>query len=144
MPLQQPHPDSAVLDRLTAYLNTSTHASASDVVDLLTSLITDTGRPLLRHTFDIETEVVEDRHGIAAALIHIGSYTIRVAQPTDDHADIVVAITCEDRDDYGLAITVDGRPVLDAMPMTWTSSVPADLQLAPPAERRRTFSTPPR
>ncbi|MEU8001587.1 hypothetical protein AB0B66_10540 [Catellatospora sp. NPDC049111] len=144
MTTEQTHPDTLIVDQLTAFLNRSVDPSGGDVVDLLTSLVCDSGRPLLNHTIELDAEVVEDRYGIATAVVYAGPYTIRITQPADGHADIVVAVTTDDHDDYGLAITVDRRPVLDAMPNTWTSSVPADLQLAPPAVPRHTISRRPR
>ncbi len=98
------------------------------------------GRPLLAETWEFTTDLREDRHGLFTATITAGPYTVRVAQTTDGTGELTVAITSAgdiaDRDDYGLAITVDGRPVLDPMPMTWASSVPAELQWTPRTRRR--------
>ncbi|GAA4259866.1 hypothetical protein [Dactylosporangium darangshiense] len=133
------HPDTVLIDELTAYLNSTHEPSGGDVVDLLDQLIAGSGRPLLNEAWDVTAEVSEDRYGLLTATVTAGPYTIRVAQPTSGPADLHVAITSSDteadRDDWGLAITVDDRPVLDPMPCTWRSTVPADLQLTEETRR---------
>ncbi|MEV4513804.1 hypothetical protein AB0K00_33205 [Dactylosporangium sp. NPDC049525] len=53
----------------------------------------------------------------------------------DLHIDVTSADDEADRDDRGLAITVDRRHVLDPMTHTWRSTVPADLQLTKETRR---------
>lgn len=133
------HPDTAIVDDLTAYLNSTADPSGGDLMDLVGQLIAGSGRPLLNETWDLTAEVSEDRYGLLTATIIAGPYTIRVAQPTAGGADLLVAITSGDTeadgDDWGLAITVDDRPVLDPMPNTWRSTVPPDLQLTKETRR---------
>ncbi len=140
---QQPegerHPDTWIVDELTAYLNSTREPSGADVTDLVCQLIAGSGRPLLNETWDVTAEVTEDRYGLLTATVTAGPYTIRVAQPASGPADLHIAVTSgdteADRDDWGLAITVDDRPVLDPMPCTWRSTVPADLQLTEETQR---------
>jgi hypothetical protein len=130
--IRDEHPDTVLVDMLTAYLNTEHEPSGADIADLVCQLITGSGRPLLAERWELTADVLEDRHGLLTATLTAGAYTIRVGQTTDRTGDLTVAITsadtAADRDDYGLAITVDDRPILDPMPMTWNSSVPSDLQ----------------
>lgn len=131
------HPDTVLVDTLTGFLNRDSEPSGADAVALMMHLIDGSGRPLhTQPTDDVGAEVTEDRYGLYTAVVTVGDVTVRVYQPTDGTADLRVAITTGDGDDYGLAVTVDGRPVLDAMPCTWTSSVPADLQLNTRPKRR--------
>jgi hypothetical protein len=138
-PRDKPHPDTFIVDELTAHLNGTADPSGGDLMDLAGQLIAGSGRPLLNETWDVTAEVTEDRYGLLTATVTAGPYTIRVAQPTTGPADLRVAITSNDteadRDDWGLAITVDDRPVLDPMPTTWRSTVPADLQLTKETRR---------
>ncbi|WP_433616830.1 hypothetical protein ACQP2P_15960 [Dactylosporangium sp. CA-139114] len=133
------HPDTCIVDELTAYLNSTTDPSGADVVSLLSQLITGSGRPLLNETWDFTADVSEDRHGLLTGTVTAGPYTIRVTQPTTGIGDLHVAITSAatdtDRDDWGLAVTVDDRPVLDPMTCTWRSTVPPDLQLTEETRR---------
>ncbi|WP_412749603.1 hypothetical protein [Krasilnikovia sp. M28-CT-15] len=102
----------------------------------MTRLVQGSGRPLLPgETWPVDATVEEDRRGLLTGVLTIGEYTVRVFQPADGSADLHLAVTTADGDDYGLAVTVDGEPVLDAMPGTWTSTVPADLR--PPSTTRR-------
>lgn len=140
-PKDERHPDTSIVDDLTAYLNSTADPSGGDLMDLVGQLIAGSGRPLLNETWDFTAEVTEDRHGLVTATVTAGPYTIRVFQPTSGPADLQVAITSSDtdddadRNDLGLAVTVDDRPVLDAMPITWRSTVPADLQLTEETRR---------
>ncbi|MFG2042201.1 hypothetical protein [Dactylosporangium sp. NPDC048998] len=138
-PGNERHPDTSIVDDLTAYLNSTADPSGADLMDLVGQLIAGSGRPLLNETWDVTAEVSEDRYGLLTATVTAGPYTIRVAQPTTGPADLQVAITSGDtdanRDDWGLAVTVDDRPVLDPMPNTWRSTVPADLQLTKETRR---------
>ncbi|GAA1577238.1 hypothetical protein GCM10009827_118850 [Dactylosporangium maewongense] len=138
-PRDKRHPDTFIVDELTAYLNGTADPSGGDLMDLVGQLIAGSGRPLLNQTWDVAAEVTEDRYGLLTATVTAGPYTIRVAQTTSGPADLCVAITSgdteADHDDWGLAITVDDRPVLDAMPNTWHSTVPADLQLTKETHR---------
>jgi hypothetical protein len=136
----QRHPDTDIVDELTAYLNSTADPSGGDVVELVCQLIAGSGRPLLSaETWDVTAEVSEDRYGLVTATVTAGPYTIRVFQPTNGPADLQVAITSgdgeADRDDWGLAVSVDDRPVLDPMPNTWRSTVPPDLQLTEETSR---------
>lgn len=131
------HPDTILVDRLTAWLNSQDEPSGGDAMELLCSLIADSGRPLLSQTWEVTAEVDYGRYGIATGVVTAGDYTMQVAQPDGDHADLVVEILTDDGDDFGLAVVVNGRTVLEAMPCTWTSSVPQDLQLTPQAPPRR-------
>jgi hypothetical protein len=130
--LEAEHPDTVLVDRLTAYLNSEHEPSGADTLEYLSLLIDSSGRPLLAETWEFTTDLTEDRYGLRTATITAGPFTIRVTQPTDRSGDLTVAITSADtpadRDDYGLSITVDDRPVLDPMTFTHTSSVPPDLQ----------------
>jgi hypothetical protein len=132
------HPDTVLVDRLTAYLNREHEPSGADTLEYLSLLIDGSGRPLLSETWEFTTDLSEDRHGLTTAAITAGSYTIRVAQMPDRSGDLAVTITSADnvadRDDYGLAITVDGRPVLEPMTCTTGTTVPAELQ-----QPRRTY-----
>jgi len=131
------HPDTVVVDTLTAFLNRNDEPSGADTVALLTDLIAHTGRPLhAQPSVDIDADVEQDRYGLFTTVVTAGEITVRVYQPTDGTSDLHVAITTDDGDDYGLAVTVDGQSVLDAMPNTWTSSVPANLQLNTRPPRR--------
>jgi hypothetical protein len=130
------HPDTAIVDELTAFLNRDPEPSGADAVELMSSLIAGSGRPLLTETWPLEAQVSEDRYGIVTATVTAGPYTIRVRQPADGTADLRIEVDSEDGDDYGLAIAVNGRAVLDPMTFTWTSSVPPDLQLTREVRRR--------
>ncbi|MEU7925086.1 hypothetical protein [Micromonospora sp. NPDC049107] len=123
------HPDTMIVDELTAFLNREADPSGADVVELLCGLISGSGRPLIDEAWEIEAEVTETRYGLQVAAVTADKYVVRVYQPTDRSADLRVEVLTEDGDDFGLAVTVDGRPVLDAMTFTWTSTVPPDLQL---------------
>ncbi|MET7397353.1 hypothetical protein ABZS66_28095 [Dactylosporangium sp. NPDC005572] len=133
------HPDSVLVDELTAFLNSTADPSSGDLMDLVGQLIAGGGRPLLNETWDITADVTEDRYGLLTATVTAGPYTIRVSQPTGGPADLHVAITSSGteagRDDWGLAVTVDDRPVLDPMPCTWRSTVPPNLQLTEETRR---------
>ena len=133
------HLDTAIVDELTTFLNRNQEPAGADAISLLCDLVARSGRPLLTDTWPIDTDVDENRYGIATATVTAGTYTIRVCQAGHCDADLRVEITTEDGDDYGLAIRVDGRPVLDPMPCSWrgSSTVPSDLQLTPPADHRR-------
>jgi hypothetical protein len=130
--LEAEHPDTVLVDRLTAYLNSEHEPSGADTLEYLSLLIDSSGRPLLAETWEFTTDLTEDRYGLLTATITAGPFTIRVTQPTDRSGDLTVAITSADppadRNDYGPSITVDDRPVLDPMTFTHTSSVPPDLQ----------------
>ena len=134
------HPDTVLVDRLTAYLNREPEPSGADTLEYLSLLIDGSGRPLLSETWEFTTDLREDRHGLVTATITAGRYTIRVAQIHDRSGDLAVTITSADnpadRDDSGLALTVYGRPVLDPMTCTTGSTVPADLQWTPRTVRR--------
>ncbi|MGI5238712.1 hypothetical protein [Dactylosporangium sp. CA-139066] len=127
-PTGERHPDTAIVDELTAYLNSTTDPSGADLMNLVGQLIAGSGRPLLNETWDVTAEVTEDRYGLVTATVTAGPYTIRVAQPPAGPADLQVAVTSGDTeadgDDWGLAITVDDRAVLDPMPNTWRSTSP--------------------
>lgn len=129
-------PDTLIVDALTAFLNRD-EPSGADTVELLMQLIDRSGRPLLTMpTEDIDAEVREDRYGLRTAYVDVGGMTIRIFQPTTGTADLRIEVDTGDGDDLGLAITVDGRPVLDAMTCTTGSTVPPDLQITPAAPRR--------
>ncbi|MFF5230251.1 hypothetical protein [Dactylosporangium sp. NPDC000521] len=134
------HPDTVLVDEVTAYLNGTHEPSGADVIELLWTLIRRSGRPLLSETWDFTADVTEDRHGLLTATITAGPYTIRVTQPTDDSGELRIDVRSHDdpaeADDFGLAITVDGRPVLDPMTCTWRSTVPSDLQLTEETRRQ--------
>lgn len=134
------HPDTVLVDRLTAYLNREQEPSGADTLEYLSLLIDGSGRPLLSETWEFATDLSEDRHGLVTATVTAGSYTIRVAQTPDSSGDLTLTITSADndadRDDYGLAITVDGRSVLDPMTCTTGSTVPAHLQWTEQTYRR--------
>ncbi|MFK3983084.1 hypothetical protein ACI2K4_22240 [Micromonospora sp. NPDC050397] len=129
------HPDTVILDDLTAFLNREADPSGADVVSLLSALISGSGRPLLDEAWEIDAEVTETRHGLQVAAVTADKYVVRVYQPTDRTADLRVDVSTEDGDDFGLAVTVNGRPVLDPMTFTWTSTVPPDLQLTKETHR---------
>ena len=133
------HPDTVLVDQLTAFLNREHEPSGADLLEYLSLLIDGSGRPVLQETWEFTTDLSEDRHGLLTATITAGSYTIRVTQPTDKSGDLTVTITSadhdDDRDDFGLAITIDGRSVLDPMTCTAASTVPADLQWLSPTLR---------
>lgn len=126
----QRHPDTLIVDQLTALLNRHPEPSGADAVALLCQLIAGSGRPLLAETWLIEVDSTEDRYGIAIATVTAGPYLIRVSQATDGTAELRVDIAVEDGDDHGLAITVNGRSVLDPVPhaRSGTSTVPPDRQ----------------
>lgn len=132
-----PHPDTIIVDHLTAWLNQQTDVSGGDAVDILCELIAASGRPLLNETWDVTADVDEDRYGICTATAEVGAYRIRAAQDPSHDAEVIVSIDTPDGDDFGLAIEVNGRRVLEPMTCTWRSTVPADLQLTPPAPPRR-------
>lgn len=136
------HPDTALVDELTAYLNSTYEPSGADVMALVCQLISGSGRPLLDERWDFDAEVTEDRHGLLTGTLTAGPYTIRITQPTDRSGDLHIEVTTTDPDDpdvqpddFGLAITIDGRRLLDPMPCTWTSTVPSDLQLTEETRR---------
>lgn len=117
------HPDTVLVDTLTAYLNSTFEPRDDDVADLVGQLIARSGRPLLDERWDLEAEVSEDRHGLLTGTLTAGPYTVRVTQPTDGSGDLHVAITSADPTDVtdhpdngGLAITVDGLTVLEPVP----------------------------
>jgi hypothetical protein len=130
------HPDTVIVDALTAFFNRESEPSGADAVELMCALIAASGRPLLTETWPVQADVEEDRYGIATATVHVGPYTVRVGQPADGGGDLRVEVVSDDGDDYGLAIAVNGRAVLDPMTFTWTSSVPRDLQLTKEVHRR--------
>jgi hypothetical protein len=129
------HPDTVIVDQLTMFLNRGWEPSGADAVDLLCGLISGSGRPLLDQAWEIDADVTETRYGLPVATVAADKYVVRVYQPTDRSADLLVEVVTEDGDDLGLAVTVDGPPVLDAMPFTWTSTVPPDLQLTKETRR---------
>lgn len=115
---EQVHPDTVVVDRLTAFLNRDPEPSGADALELMSLLIHGSGRPLLAETWPVEATVSEDRYGIPTATVTAGHYQVRVVQATDDAGDLRVEITDDDGDDVGLAVTVNGRRVLGPMPCT--------------------------
>ncbi|MEV6923972.1 hypothetical protein AB0M46_05590 [Dactylosporangium sp. NPDC051485] len=136
------HTDTALVDELTAYLNSTYEPSGGDLMELVCQLISGSGRPLLDERWDFDAEVSEDRHGLLTGTVTAGRYTIRVTQPTDISGDLHIDVTTTDPDDadaqpddFGLAITIDGRRLLDPMTCTWRSTVPADLQLTEETRR---------
>lgn len=130
-------PDTLIVDALTAFLNRESEPSGADTMQLLMQMIAHSGRPLLTMpTEQIFAEVREDRYGLRTAHVDVGGVTIRIFQPTSGSADLRIEVDTGDGDDLGLAITVNGRPVLDAMTCTTGSTVPSDLQFTPPAPRR--------
>ncbi|WP_306211085.1 hypothetical protein [Actinoplanes sp. RD1] len=132
------HPDTVLVDELTAFLNERSEPSGADTVEVLMQLIAASGRPLLtRPTTDLEAEVELDRYGLMTARVTTDDgTTVQVYQPTSGLADLRIDITTDDGDDLGVAITVNGRPVLDAMTCTTGTTVPHDLQLNGPVRRR--------
>ncbi|WP_020525182.1 hypothetical protein [Catelliglobosispora koreensis] len=132
------HSDTVLVDRLTAWLNEQTEVSGGDAVEVICELIAESGRPLLNETWEVCADVEQDRYGISTAVTEVGGYQVRVGQDPDAAgADVVVSIDTPDGDDFGLAISVNGRRILDPMTCTWRSSVPEDLQITPPAPPRR-------
>jgi len=130
-------PDTMIVDRLTAFLNRDSEPSGADTVELIMQLIQASGRPLLTQpTIEIDAEVREDRYGLYTAVVTADDTTIRIYQPTSGTADLCIEVDTGDGDDLGVAITVNGRPVLDAMTCTTGSTVPAHLQLNSPPRRR--------
>jgi hypothetical protein len=129
------HPDTAIVDAVAAFLNRDPEPSGADALELMSLLVEGSGRPLLPGTWQIDAQVTEDRYGIATATVTAGAYTIRIRQLADRSGDLRVDVVSADGDDYGLAVTVNGRRVLDPMPCTWTSSVPPDLQLTTEVRR---------
>jgi hypothetical protein len=130
-------PDTMIVDRLTAFLNRDSEPSGADTVELIMQLIQASGRPLLTQpTTEIDAEVREDRYGLATALITADDTTIRIYQPTSGTTDLRIEVNTGDSDDLGVAITVNDRPVLDAMTCTTGSTVPTHLQLNNPPRRR--------
>lgn len=131
------HSDTLIVDALTAFLNRESEPSGADTVELVMQLITVSGRPLhTQPTTELQAEVREDRYGLCTAIVEAGDIRIRVYQPTTGNADLRIEVDTGDGDDLGLAITVNGRPVLDAMTCTTGSTVPRDLQLNGPSPRR--------
>lgn len=132
------HPDTVLVDELTAFLNERSEPSGADTVEVLVQLIAASGRPLLTHpTTELDAEVEVDRYGLMTARVTADDgTTVQVYQPTDGLADLRVDITTDDADDLGLAITVNGRPVLDAMTCTTGTTVPHHLQLNGSVRRR--------
>lgn len=116
-------PDTALVDRLTAFLNQEAARSGADTVALLTQLISASGRPLIDEPLDVHTEVTEDRYGLATAAVNIGGVTVRVWQPTDagDPADVRVAIATNYGygEGYRITVTVDDHRIADAIPSRW-------------------------
>ena len=131
------HPDTVIVDVLTAFLNGEHEPSGADTVSLLMQLIDGSGRPLLsRTTTELDAEVRYDRYGLGTAVVTADDTTIRIYQPAGGLADLRIEVDTGDGDDLGLAVTVNGRPVLDAMTCTTGSTVPRDLQLNGPSPRR--------
>jgi hypothetical protein len=129
------HPDTTVMDRLTAFLNRESEPSGGDAVALMMELITASGRPLLTlPTMDVEAAVTEDRHGLYTATITIGGITIRVFQPVDGSADVCLDPPHGYGEPYQFLVTTAGRPVLGPVPLTMTRPVVTDPRLAQPDE----------
>jgi hypothetical protein len=118
-PPDNPHPDTVLVDALTAFLNRDGSPSGADAVNLMTELIAASGRPLLDSTpWALHTEVTTDRFGLATATVTAGPYRIRVHQPTavDAAADLHIAITTGNGHTPAPAITVNGRPAPGPLP----------------------------
>lgn len=129
--------DTLIVDRLTAFLNRDSEPGGADTVELIMQLIQASGRPLLTQpTIEIDAEVREDRYGLYTAVVTADDTTIRIYQPAGGTADLRIEVDTGDGDDLGVAITVNGRPVLDAMTCTTGSTVPTHLQLNSPPRRR--------
>lgn len=122
------HPDTQIVDELTAFLNRQSEPSGADLTSLLMQLLERSGRPLLAlPTLDVDAEVSHDRYGLATATVNIGGLTIKIWQPTDEAADVRIAVTTNYRygDDYRITASVDGRTLLDPTTLTTDSGGPA-------------------
>jgi hypothetical protein len=131
------HPDTKLVDQLTAWFNTQQSVSGADTVEYVSLLISGSGRPLLRETWSFTTDLDEDRHGLTTATVTAGPFTILVTQTVDDSSDLTVAITttdeAADHRGLGLAVTVDDRPVVDPSTRAARVTVAVDPQHSPPA-----------
>jgi hypothetical protein len=67
----------------------------------------------------MQAEVTADVGARITATVRDGTHTIQVTEPTDDSSDLLVQITSHDDmtepDSGGLAISLDGHPLLDAI-----------------------------
>ncbi|GIE90500.1 hypothetical protein [Actinoplanes regularis] len=137
----QPSRDTAILDRLTAFLNQEGDSvSGADTVELLMQLVDASGRPRLKlPTLEVAAEVTEDRYGLVTARITIGGITLQVFQPVDGCADVCLDLTQEPGygEGYRVMVTTEGRPVLNPVPLSTSSSPLTDPRIAPPAPPRQ-------
>jgi len=114
------HPDSDLVDQLTALLNSPGRPSDTDIVERLTQSLNAGGRPIRAEpAVGMRAEVAADPYGLISATVRAGTYTIQVTQPIDDSSDLHIQITSHDADaepdSHGLAISLDGHPLLDAI-----------------------------
>ncbi|MFG1650664.1 hypothetical protein ACGFIE_12085 [Micromonospora sp. NPDC049275] len=107
----QQHPDTAIVDALTAFLNREAEPSGADALELVSSLIDSSGRPLLAETWDVNAAVSEDRYGVPTATITAGPVTIAVTPVPGTAAPLSVAIATENGEYVSLDLTVNQHPV---------------------------------
>lgn len=125
--------DTAIVDRLTAWLNRTSQPSGGDFLQLASELIAATGRPLLAETPTITAEIAEDHHGIPTAVVTVDDHTIRVSQSLD--GDTMISIDSHaDSQPHSLTITVGGRVVLEPAPQG-AAGIPAELGITPHTRR---------
>ncbi|GAB7048389.1 hypothetical protein [Catenuloplanes indicus] len=133
LPPQERHPDTVLLDRLTAFINSSNPPSGADVVQLLCELLDGSGRPVVSEPWEMTAEVVEDAYGIPAAVVTAGGYTVRLFQHPIDQPDLRIEVH-NDTPITGQAtgpvgITVGDRPVLT--PRSASQSLRIDIGEVP-------------
>ncbi|MEV1109135.1 hypothetical protein AB0I95_10825 [Micromonospora sp. NPDC049751] len=119
------HADTVIVDALTAFLNRDPEPSAADALQLMSTLIDSSGRPLLAETWDFTTEVSEDRYGIPTATLTAGPVTIAVTQLPGAAAPLRIAITTDNGEHVSLDLTVNQHPVHDPAVLS-PSPAPAD------------------
>ncbi|WP_033339579.1 hypothetical protein [Catenuloplanes japonicus] len=129
LPPEERHPDTVLLDRLTAFINRNHPPSGADVVQLLCELLDSSGRPVISEPWEMTAEVIEDQHGIPAVVVTAGGYTVRLFQHPIDSPDLRIEVH-NDTPITGQAtgpvgVTIDDRPVLT--PRSASRSIRLDI-----------------